>query len=322
MKPQKWKEHHLRGRIAVLIPCWNEEGTIGKVVEDFKRVLPEAEIYVYDNNSSDNTAQIAAEKGAIVRREYRQGKGNVMRSMFREIEADCYLMVDGDDTYAAEDARAMAALVLEKGVDMVIGDRLSSTYFDQNRRPFHNGGNRLVRFLINTLFHSQIKDIMTGYRAFSRLFVKSFPVLSGGFEIETEMTIHALDKNFLLEEIPVGYRDRPAGSESKLDTIPDGIRVLRTIATLFREYRPFQFFTAVALALIGISLAFFLPVLWEYFRTGEVLRFPTVIVSGVVATVGVLLWICGVILDVVIRKHRQLYELYLNQLMRDCRRPE
>ncbi len=299
-------------KVAVLIPCWNESKTIKKVVEDYKNTLPYADIYVYDNNSTDQTARIAREAGAIVRYEPRQGKGNVIRTMFREIEADCYLMVDGDDTYPAEDAQKMVDLVLNNNVDMVIGDRLSSTYFTENKRMFHNTGNRLVRFLINFLFHSHISDIMTGYRAFSPLFVKSFPVLSEGFEIETEMTIHALDKNFLLEEVSVGYRDRPAGSESKLHTISDGMKVLKTIVTLFKEYKPFLFFSLAAVLLWGITLMFFLPVLWEYFQTGKVPRFPTVIISGVVATFGILLWICGVILDVMIKKHRQLYELYLN----------
>lgn len=246
MKGQKKK----MDKIAILVPCYNESKTIGKVIKDFKDVLPEANIYVYDNNSTDNTAEIAKEAGAIVRHEYRQGKGNVIRSMFRDIKADCYLMVDGDDTYPAEEAVKLVELVLDKGVDMVIGDRLSSTYFIENKRRFHNTGNRLVRFLINFLFHSNVSDMMTGYRAFSPLFAKSFPVLSKGFEIETEMTIHALDKNFLIEEIPVGYRDRPIGSESKLDTVSDGIRVLKTIAALFREYKPFAFFSIIA-ALLG-----------------------------------------------------------------------
>lgn len=304
-------------KIAVLIPCFNEAKTIEKVVNDYKVALPEADIYVFDNNSTDNTAKLAAQAGAIVCHEYRQGKGNVIRSMFRNIDADCYLMIDGDDTYPAENAREMTNLILNKRVDMVIGDRLSSTYFQENKRLFHNTGNRLVRFLINSLFGSQIRDIMTGYRAFSPLFVKSFPVLSKGFEIETEMTIHALDKNFLLEEIPVEYRDRPVGSESKLNTVSDGIKVLRTIATLFREYKPFCFFSAISIILWLISLVFFIPVLLEYFESGEVLRFPTLIVSGVVATFGILLWVCGVILEVVIKKHKQLYELMLNQIAED-----
>lgn len=304
----------MKSKVAVLIPCYNESVTIEKVVKDYKEALPEADIYVYDNNSTDGTAEIAERAGAIVRYEYRQGKGNVIRSMFRDIEADCYLMIDGDDTYPAENAREMVNLVLKKGVDMVIGDRLSSTYFTENKRPFHNTGNRLVRGLINTLFKSNVRDIMTGYRAFSRLFVKSFPVLSKGFEIETEMTIHALDKNFLLEEVPVTYRDRPEGSESKLNTVSDGAKVLKTIASLFREYRPFLFFSIVALILWCVALLFFIPVLLEYFATGLVMRFPTVIVSGIVAVVGTLMWMCGIILEVVIKKHKQLYELMLSQM--------
>ncbi len=304
----------MENKIAVLIPCYNESITIKNVIKDFQSALPEASIYVYDNNSTDGTDNIAREAGAVVRYEYRQGKGNVIRSMFRDIDADCYLMVDGDSTYSSEDARKMVDLVLEGKADMVIGDRLSSTYFKENKRPFHNVGNRVVRFLINRLFHSHIQDIMTGYRAFSPLFVKTFPITSKGFEIETEMTVHALDKNFLIQEVPVGYRDRPKGSESKLDTVPDGIRVLRTIGSLFREYKPFTFFNAVAIILWVIALAAFIPVLIEYFRTGLVLRMPTLIVSCIVAVFGILLWICGVILDVVIKKHRQLYELNLTQV--------
>lgn len=308
--------------IAVLIPCYNESATIERVVKDFRRVLPEAVVYVYDNNSTDGTDEIARRAGAVVRYEYRQGKGNVIRSMFRDINADCYLMIDGDDTYPAEHAREMTELVLNKGVDMVIGDRLSSTYFTENKRPFHNMGNRMVRFFINKLFNNEIRDIMTGYRAFSRRFVKSFPVLSKGFEIETEMTIHAVDKNFLLEEIPVLYRDRPAGSESKLNTVSDGIKVLSTIATLFREYRPFAFFTCVAVFLWAVSLVFFVPVFLEYLDTGLVLRFPTLIVSGVIAVMGLLLWVCGIILDVIVKKHRQLYEIFLNQMEDGYRKNE
>lgn len=301
-------------KIAVLIPCYNESITIGKVVEDYKKALPEATIYVYDNNSNDQTDEIAKKAGAVVRYEYRQGKGNVIRSMFRDIEAECYLMIDGDDTYPAEDARKMIELVLEKEVDMVIGDRLSSTYFTENKRPFHNTGNRVVRWTINRLFKSNVKDIMTGYRTFSRLFVKSFPVLSKGFEIETEMTIHALDKNFLLEEVPVSYRDRPEGSESKLNTLSDGIKVIKTIITLFRDYKPLLFFSVASAVCIILAIILFVPVLFEYFSTGMVLRFPTLIVSGVLGTVGILLWICGLILHVTVKKHRQLYELMLNLL--------
>ena len=300
-------------KIAVLIPCYNESVTIKKVIEDYKKELPEATIYVYDNNSTDGTDEIAREAGAIVRYEYRQGKGNVIRSMFRDIEADCYLMIDGDDTYSAEHAREMIEIVLDRGVDMVIGDRLSSTYFKENKRPFHNMGNRTVRFFINKLFGNEIKDIMTGYRAFSRIFVKSFPVLSKGFEIETEMTIHAVDKNFLLEEIPIVYRDRPEGSISKLNTVSDGVKVLKTIALLFREYRPFKFFSLVA-AVLGIVA---LPVFIDYLHTGLVMRFPTLIMSGIIAVLSILLWVCGIILEVIVKKHRQLYELILNQIKKD-----
>lgn len=301
-------------KIAVLIPCYNESLTIEKVVSDYKEALPEATIYVYDNNSSDHTDELARKAGAKVVYEYRQGKGNVIRSMFRDIDAECYLMIDGDDTYPAENAREMVDLVLNKGVDMVIGDRLSSTYFTENKRPFHNMGSRIVRSLINHLFHSNVKDIMTGYRAFSRLFVKSFPVLSKGFEIETEMTIHALDKNFLLEEIPVTYRDRPEGSESKLNTVSDGMKVLKTIASLFRDYKPLLFFSCASIICLLLGIGFFVPVFVSYIHTGLVEKIPTIIVSGVVFTVGILLWICGLILDVVVKKHRQLYEIELNQL--------
>ncbi len=303
-------------RIAVLIPCYNESGTIGKVVRDYRGALPEADIYVYDNNSTDGTDRIAKEAGAIVRYEKRQGKGNVIRTMFREIDADCYLMIDGDDTYPAENAREMVRSVLEDHVDMVIGDRLSSTYFTENKRRFHNTGNRLVRGLINQIFESDVRDIMTGYRAFSRLFVKTFPVLSKGFEIETEMTIHALDKNFLLKEIPVAYRDRPEGSVSKLNTVKDGLKVLKTIGGLFRNYRPLRFFTWIAALFWLVSLIFFLPVLVEYIQTGLVPRFPTLIVCAALAAAGVVAEVCGLILDVVVKKHRQMYELFLNMMYR------
>ena len=298
--------------IAVLIPCYNESKTIRKVVEDFRRVLPEAAIYVYDNNSTDGSDEIARDASAIVCYEYRQGKGNVVRSMFRNIDADCYIMVDADDTYCAEDAKKMVDLVLKKGVDMVIGDRLSSTYFQENKRPFHNIGNRIVRGLINRIFHSNIKDIMTGYRAFSRRFVKGFPVLSKGFEIETEMTIHALDKNYLLEEVITNYKDRPQGSMSKLNTYSDGLRVLKTIAVLFRDYRPLLFFGLLSLIFVGIGGGLFIPVFIDFLNTGLVARFPTLIVSGIIFTIGILMLVCGLILDVVEKKHRQLFELLQN----------
>ena len=298
-------------KVAVLIPRYNEEKTVRKVVEDYRRVLPEADIYVYDNNSTDRTAELAKEAGAIVRREYRQGKGNVIRSMFRQIDADCYLMIDGDDTYPAENAPEMVRMILDGEADMVNGDRLSSTYFTENKRPFHNTGNRLVRGLINRLFSTDVRDIMTGYRAFSRGFVKTFPVLSRGFEIETEMTIHAVDKNFLIREIPVGYRDRPEGSVSKLNTYSDGAKVLCTIFRLYKDYKPFAFFGAAALIFLIAALLLFLPVGIEYLRTGLVPRFPTLIVSVTLGLCALLSFVAGVILDVVVKKHRQLFELML-----------
>ena len=301
-------------KIAVLIPCYNEAKTIEKVVKDYKRVLPKADIYVYDNNSSDGTDKIAKKAGAIVEYEYQQGKGNVIRSMFRDIDADCYLMIDGDDTYPSENAKEMCDLVLEGKADMVIGDRLSSTYFTENKRPFHNFGNKIVRFLINKLFKNKVKDIMTGYRAFSYEFVKSFPVLSKGFEIETEMTIHAVDKNFKLIEVPVNYRDRPEGSVSKLNTYKDGFKVLKTIAVLFKEYKPMSFFGIVSLLCFIVSLILGIPVVVEYFNTGLVPRFPTLIVSCFGILMSLLFVATGIILQVIVKKHRQLFELYLNML--------
>ena len=301
-------------KIAVLIPCYNESKTIKKVVSDYKKVLPEADIYVYDNNSSDGTDKIASESGAIVRYERKQVKGNVIRSMFQDIEADCYIMVDGDDTYPAENAREMCDLVLNDGIDMVIGDRLSSTYFQENKRPFHNMGNKLVRNLIEIMFKTNIKDIMTGYRAFSYKFVKTFPVLSKGFEIETEMSIHAVDKNFTLKEIPVMYRDRPEGSVSKLNTYKDGLKVLKTIGTLFKEYKPALFFNIIALIVFIISIILAVPVFSEYFRTGLVPRIPTLVVSGILFIVGLLLETTGLILQVTVKKNRQAFEISLNQI--------
>ena len=296
-------------KVAVLIPCYNEEKTIGKVVSDFHESLPDADIYVYDNNSTDHTVEEAVAAGAIVRHEYAQGKGNVIRRMFREVEADCYLMVDGDDTYPAHHAPEMVKRVIERQVDMVIGDRLTSTYFTQNKRPFHNLGNRLVRGLIRHLWHTRINDIMTGYRAFSRPFVKLFPVMSGQFEIETEMTIHALDKRFRLVEIPIDYRDRPEGSESKLNTFSDGWKVLLTIATLFKEYRPMRFFgwLSVLLALLAVILV--IPVLVDYFHTGLVMRFPTLFVSLFLFLAALQSLFTGLCLDVMVEKDRKAYEL-------------
>ena len=310
MKKEK-KDVFKNKKIAVLIPCYNESKTIEKVVKDYKSVLPEADIYVYDNNSSDGTDEIAEKAGAIVCYEYKQGKGNVIRSMFKDIDADCYLMIDGDDTYPKENAREMCQYVLEKKADMVIGDRLSSTYFKENKRPFHNFGNVLVRGLINSLFKSNVRDIMTGYRAFSYEFVKTFPVLSKGFEIETEMTIHSLDKNLLLKEIPVEYRDRPAGSVSKLNTFSDGFKVLKTIARLFKEYKPSIFFSLIGILFLIISVCFGIPVFAEYFKTGLVPRVPTLIFSGFMLMISILMFVCGIILEVVVKKHRQLFELIL-----------
>jgi len=300
-------------KIAVLLPCYNEAQTIGKVVADFRAVLPEAVIYVYDNNSTDDTAAIAREAGAVVRREYRQGKGSVVRRMFREIDAECYIMADGDDTYPAEFAPDMARLVLEKQADMVVGDRLSSTYFQQNKRPFHGLGNSLVRASINLLFRNSIKDIMTGYRAFSFAFVKTFPVLSKGFEIETEMSIHAVDKNLHIENQVIEYRDRPAGSQSKLNTYSDGAKVLRTILRLFRIYRPLAFFSLIAAVLLLIALLMFLPVLAEYFRTGLVPRFPTLIASGFITVAALQAFFGGLLLDAICQKDRRDFEARLQE---------
>lgn len=300
-------------KIAVLIPCYNESKTIEKVIKDYKNALPNADIYVYDNNSTDGTDEIAKRAGAIVRYEPRQGKGNVIRTMFREIDADCYLIIDGDDTYSSKNAKEMCQYVLDGKADMVIGDRLSSTYFKENKRRFHSFGNRIVRFLINKLFKNNIHDIMTGYRAFSKQFVKAFPVLSKGFEIETEMTIHAVDRNFKIVEIPIEYKDRPEGSVSKLNTYKDGMKVMKTIASLFREYKPFLFFSICALIIGIISLIFMVPVFIEYFQTGLVPKIPTLIFSCILLVIAILLWICGIILEVIIKKHNQLYEILLNK---------
>ena len=303
-------------KIAVLIPCYNESQTIAKVVRDYRQALPDATIYVYDNNSIDGTDEIARAAGAIVRYEYRQGKGNVIRTMFRDIDADCYLMIDGDDTYPAENAREMCDLILSGAADMVIGDRLSSTYFTENKRPFHNVGNVMVHKFINMFWRPKnpILDVMTGYRAFSPLFVKSFPVLSKGFEIETEMTIHALDKNFLLKSVPVNYRDRPAGSESKLNTYVDGAKVIMTIFNLYRDYKPLQFFGAIALILSLVALILFLPVFFQYLETSLVPRFPTLIVSGFLMLASLLSFACGLILDTIAKNNRKTFELHMNLL--------
>ena len=296
-------------KIAVLIPCYNESKTIAKVVSDFKKQLPEAEIYVYDNNSTDNTADIARQAGAIVRYEQRQGKGNVVRRMLADIEADCYLLVDGDDTYPSDNAKEMCDIVLNEHYDMVIGDRLSSTYFQENKRPFHDYGNRFVRYAINQIFHSDIKDIMTGYRALSRHLVMSVPLLSEGFEIETELTINVLDNQLHIKQIPVEYRDRPIGSTSKLSTFKDGIKIIATIFRLFRDYKPLVFFSWISSFLILASLLILLPVFIEYLQTGLVPRFPTLIVCGFIILFAILLWMCGLILQVLLIRHRQLCQL-------------
>ena len=305
--------------IAVLIPCYNESRTIEKVVADWKQALPEAAIYVYDNNSSDATDELARKAGAIVRYEYQQGKGNVVRRMFREIDALCYIMVDGDDTYPAQAGPAMAELVLSGKADMVVGDRLSSTYFTENKRPFHNFGNTIVRGCINHLFGSEIRDIMTGCRAFSYLFVKTFPVLSRGFEIETEMSIHAVDKNMALKNVVVEYRDRPEGSTSKLNTFSDGARVLRTILRLYRDYQPMRFFGAAALFLTLLAAVFFFPVLLEYLKTGLVPRFPTLIICGFCAIAALLSLFTGMILQTLAARNRQDFEYRLIQAQKNLR---
>lgn len=301
-------------KIAILIPCYNEEKTIEKVVADFKKVLPEATIYVYNNNSSDRTVELAERAGAIVRNEYMQGKGNVIRRMFRDIDAECYIMIDGDDTYPAENSKEMADLVLNKNVDMVVGDRLSSTYFSENKRPFHNFGNSIVRKSINFLFHNDIKDIMTGYRAFSYEFVKTFPILSKGFEIETEMSIHAVDKNMYVENVIIDYRDRPEGSESKLNTYSDGIKVLKTIARLYRTYNPMGFFGFVAALLAVISILFFIPVATEYIKTGLVAKFPTLIMCGFAMIAAIQAFFAGMQLQTGIQKNRQDFEMDLHRV--------
>lgn len=299
-------------RIAVLIPCYNESKTIEKVVTDFQKELPDARIYVYDNNSTDGTDEIARSCGAVVRYEYQQGKGNVVRRMFREIEAKCYVMIDGDDTYPAQYVKEMVDRVLNHNADMVVGDRLSSTYFTENKRPFHNFGNTIVRFFVNRIFKSNIKDIMTGYRAFSYQFVKTFPVLSKGFEIETEMSIHAVDKKMQIENVIIPYRDRPEGSVSKLSTFTDGFKVLRTIFRLFRDYKPLRFFGILAAILLVIAAGLFAPVLMEYYATGLVSRFPTLIVSGFIALSAVLSLFAGLILETIIRSQKQAFEIDLH----------
>lgn len=301
-------------KTAILIPCYNEAKTIKKVVEDYRKAMPLADIYVYDNNSTDGTDQIARDAGAIVRYEHKQGKGNVVRAMFRDIDADCYIMTDGDDTYPAEYGPQLEEAVLSGRADMVIGDRLSSTYFTENKRLFHNTGNVLVRRMINMLFKAKVKDIMTGLRGFSREFVKSFPVISKGFEIETEMTIFALDVNFQIVEIPIDYRDRPDGSESKLNTYVDGMKVIKTIIGLFKDTRPFAFFTSISIFLILVCCTFFIPIMQGFINTGIVAKYPTLIVISALAIIAVINFFCGVILSVLKKQHVQNFERFLNTL--------
>lgn len=298
-------------KIAVLIPCYNEGQTITKVIRDVREALPEAVIYVYDNNSTDGTAELAKAEGAVVRCEYKQGKGNVVRRMFREIEAECYLMLDGDDTYPLDCAGEMVDKVLAHNADMVVGDRLSSTYFTENKRPFHNFGNSFMRWGINRLFGSNIMDIMTGYRAFSYEFVKTFPVVSKGFEIETEMTIHAVNYNMQVENVVVEYRDRPEGSVSKLNTYSDGLRVIRKMLQLYRNYRPLHFFGGICLVLVAAALLFMIPIFGEYLRTGLVPRFPTLIVCGFMVLAGIQSFFAGMILEVMAAKDKRDFEYRL-----------
>ena len=301
-------------KIAVLIPCYNEEKTVEKVVTDVKNALPEAVVYVYNNNSTDRTAELAVKAGAILRNEYKQGKGNVIRRMFREIDAECYLMIDGDDTYPLDCAKELVDKVLYHNADMVVGDRLSSTYFTENKRPFHNFGNSLMRTCINRLFHTEIKDIMTGYRAFSYEFVKTFPVFSAGFEIETEMTIHAVNYNMQVDNVIVQYRDRPEGSESKLNTYRDGMKVIKKMLQLYKNYQPLKCFGMIAFLLLLIAVILFIPVLGEYFATGLVPRFPTLICCGFLAIAGLQSLFAGVVLDSTVAKDRRDFEYRLNRV--------
>ena len=302
---------------AVLIPCYNEAQTIAKVVADFRRVLPEAEIYVYDNNSTDGSAELARNAGAIVRHEYKQGKGNVMRAMFNDIDADCYIIVDADDTYPAENAPEMEQMILEKKADMVIGDRLNTTYFEENKRPFHDFGNKLVRWMVNSFFDGDLQDIMTGYRAMSRKFVKEYPLLSKGFEVETEMSLFALDGNYLVKEIPVEYRDRPEGSESKLNTFTDGFRVIKMIVMLCRDYKPFLFFGILAALCFLVGTILFIPILHEFAVTHLVARFPTLFVCIFLYIASLMFFCCGMILDVLKNNQRKTRELMVKQLNRE-----
>ena len=299
-------------KIAVLIPCYNEELTIGKVVKDFKKELPDADIYVYDNNSKDKTAEIAKNAGAIVKHEYKQGKGNVVRSMFRDIDADVYVMVDGDDTYPAEFVHELIKPIRDGQADMTIGDRLSNgTYQEENKRKFHEFGNNLVKKGINMLFDTKLKDIMTGYRVFNKIFVKNMPVMTPKFEIETEMTLYALDKKYIIKEIPIIYRDRPEGSESKLNTVSDGIKVVKTIFNMFKDYKPFQFFGIIALILLVLGLVAGIPVIIEYVKTAYITKLPSAVLATGLIMLSAIMFQCGLILQTIVKQHKENYELNL-----------
>ncbi len=302
----------MKEKIAVLIPCYNEELTVEKVIKDFRKELPEADIYVYNNNSKDKTAEIARKNGAIVRDEYRQGKGNVVRSMFRDIEADIYVMVDGDDTYPADEVHKLIEPIRNHEADMVIGDRLTNgTYQHENKRHFHEFGNNLVKKSINVLFKTNLKDIMTGYRVFNKIFVKNMPVMSPKFEIETEMSLHALDKKFIIKEIPIVYRDRPAGSESKLNTVSDGIKVVKTIVKMFKDFKPRQFFWVIALIFVILGCIVGIPVIVEFAKTGYITKVPSAVLATGIMIFAIIIAQCGVVLDTVVKQHRENYELNL-----------
>ena len=301
-------------KIAVLIPCYNEEVTIAKVIADFRRQLPDAAIYVYNNNSTDNTLQIAYENGAIVKNEYRQGKGNVVRSMFRDIEADIYVLVDGDDTYPAEKVHELIKPILMETADMVVGDRISNgTYKSQNKRLFHDFGNGIVKKTINKLFKSNLKDVMSGYRAFNKRFVKNVPILSKGFEVETEMTLHALDKGFIIKEIPIEYRNRPNRSISKLNTFTDGYKVLKTIIKMLKDYKPMKFFLSIAIIFFMLGLIIGVPVIYEYILTKYITKVPSAVLSTGLMIFSLITAQCGVILDTVVKDDKEKYELELNK---------
>lgn len=308
----KMKGDIMKEKIAVLIPCYNEELTVEKVIKDFRKELPEADIYVYNNNSKDKTAEIARKNGAIVRDEYRQGKGNVVRSMFRDIEADIYVMVDGDDTYPADEVHKLIEPIRNHEADMVIGDRLTNgTYQHENKRHFHEFGNNLVKKSINVLFKTNLKDIMTGYRVFNKIFVKNMPVMSPKFEIETEMSLHALDKKFIIKEIPIVYRDRPAGSESKLNTVSDGIKVVKTIVKMFKDFKPRQFFWVIALIFVILGCIVGIPVIVEFAKTGYITKVPSAVLATGIMIFAIIIAQCGVVLDTVVKQHRENYELNL-----------